>query len=79
MSIKIDGVAHNTIKDAAEHLKVKTKTIKRWIVKGIIPEPSEVPYGKGAIKVFDEAYLKEAEKSSKAYWKKKRKERKEQR
>lgn len=61
--ITVDGVGYNTIKDAADYLKVSQKTVRIWIKRRIIAAPPEVAYGTRLISVFPEAYLVRAKAS----------------
>jgi len=55
--IIVKGKTYYTIVDAAERLGVSAKTIRDYILKGIIPEPPEIQYGIRLLKHFPPEYI----------------------
>jgi hypothetical protein len=60
--IIISGQTYFTIIDAAGELGVSVKTIRQYIVKGIIPEPPVIQFGIRTVKHFPTKYMNIAKK-----------------
>ncbi len=58
--IIVKGQTYNTVADAAESLGVSAKTIRDYIVRGIIPAPPEIKYGLRTMQYFPGEYLERA-------------------
>lgn len=65
--IRIDGVDHLTLADAAKRLGVSPKTANGYITRGILPGPPRVKQGLRSFYVFSQKYLREAEKALEVY------------
>ena len=60
--IIVDGRKYSTIVDAAVKFGVSAKTVRSYIVKGVIPVPPTVNYGVRMIRHFPPEYLAKAKK-----------------
>ncbi len=58
--IIVKGQVYYTVVDASEQLGVSAKTIREYILKGIIPEPPEIKYGVRVLKSFPVEYIESA-------------------
>jgi hypothetical protein len=58
--IILKGKIHYTISDAAKRLGISAKTIRDYILKGIIAKPPEITYGVRILKHFPLNYLESA-------------------
>ena len=56
--IVIRRKTYTTTVDAAVELGVSTKTVRQYIIKGIIPPPPEIKYGLRRMKHFPPEYIK---------------------
>lgn len=65
--IKSDGEQHLTISDAAARFGVTVKTVRDWIIRGIIPRPPVVEHGLREIQVFPEMYIVKAKETIKKH------------
>jgi hypothetical protein len=65
--IIISGQTYSTIVDAARELDVSAKTIRQYIAKKIIPEPSVIQFGNRTVKHFPQTYLTAAKKQLQKY------------
>ncbi len=65
--IRIDGVNHLTLADAAKRFGVSPKTANGYIIRGILLEPPRVKQGLRSFYVFSQKYLREAEKALEVY------------
>ena len=50
--IVVRGKTYTTTMDAAMELGVSTKTIRQYILRGIIPPPPEITYGVRTLRHF---------------------------
>lgn len=57
LMIVVRGKTYSTTMDAAMELGVSTKTIRQYILKGIIPPPPEIRYGVRTLKHFPPEYM----------------------
>ncbi len=55
--IVVRGKTYYTTMDAAMELGVSTKTIRQYILKGIIPPPPEIGYGVRTLRHFPPEYM----------------------
>jgi predicted site-specific integrase-resolvase len=62
MFIVNDRQMYPTIIDAAKELSVSTTTVRRYIEKGIIPEPPFIQFGVQKVKYFPQNYMAAAKK-----------------
>jgi hypothetical protein len=58
--IEVHGQSYETLVDAAAAFGVSTKTVRRWIRRGIVDEPPTVVYGLRTIAVFPDEYMARA-------------------
>jgi DNA-binding transcriptional MerR regulator len=58
--ISVNGRKYSTIVDAAGALGVSAKTVRSYILKGIIPDPPVVYYGVRTIRHFPPEYIARA-------------------
>ena len=60
--IEVNGKRYNTLIDAANFLKVSSKSVRDYIKKGIIPKPKKIQQGLRTISIFPKEYLEKASK-----------------
>jgi len=58
--IRQNSKEYPTIADAAKELEVSPKTVREYIIKGIIPTPPEFNYGVRTMFYFPPDYMKRA-------------------
>lgn len=63
--ITIDGAQYRTIADAAQQFKVSARTVRKWIDSGVIPAPPRIEHGIRNIEIFEEDYMRLAQKALK--------------
>lgn len=61
--IVVRGKTYSTTMDAATELGVSTKTMRQYIIKGIIPPPPEIQYGVRTLRHFPPEYMAQVRKS----------------
>ncbi|MFZ3116298.1 MAG: hypothetical protein WA133_11890 [Syntrophales bacterium] len=57
LMIVVRGKTYSTTMDAAAELGVSTKTMRQYILKGIIPQPPEIQYGVRTLRHFPPEYM----------------------
>ena len=65
--ITVGGRKYHTIVDAADKFGVSAKTVRSYIVKGVIPVPPTVNYGVRMIRHFPPEYIAKAKKMLEIY------------
>lgn len=65
--ITVGGRKYHTIVDAAAKFGVSAKTVRSYIVKGVIPAPPTVNYGVRIIRHFPPEYIARAKKMLDTY------------
>jgi DNA-binding transcriptional MerR regulator len=65
--IIIDGRKYSTIVDAAMELGVSAKTVRSYIVKGVVSSPPTVNYGVRIIRHFPPEYIVRAKRMLENY------------
>lgn len=74
LMIVVRGKTYSTTMDAAAELGVSTKTMRQYILKGIIPPPPEIQYGVRTLRHFPPEYMNMVRKSLDDYRQDKRNE-----
>jgi DNA-binding transcriptional MerR regulator len=65
--IIVDGRKYSTIVDAAAKFGVSAKTVRSYIVKGVVPTPPTVNYGVRTIRHFPPEYIARAKRMLEKY------------
>jgi len=65
--ITVGGRKYNTIVDAAAEFGVSAKTVRSYIVKGVIPAPPTINFGVRIIRHFPPEYIARAKKMRDTY------------
>jgi len=65
--IIVDGRKYSTIVDAAVKLGVSAKTVRSYIVKGVVSAPPTVNYGVRMIRHFPPEYIARAKRMLEKY------------
>ena len=65
--IIVDGRKYSTSVDAAAKLGVSAKTVRSYIVKGVVPAPPTVNYGVRMIRHFPPEYIARAKRMLEKY------------
>lgn len=58
--IRVNGVDHLTLVDAAKRLGVSSKAVNEYIKQGFLPEPPRVRQGRRSFYSFSDEYLRDA-------------------